>query len=1086
MTNKIQLFNEDWELAFSPTDSDDWDEVEWENVTLPHDWLIYDTNDLYKDSIGYYNKVFTVDDDNFHRHFLRFNGVYMECSIYINGVHIGDWKFGYTSFEFEISDYLIYGSENDVTVKVVHEPGNSRWYTGAGIYRDVYLISTQKTYIPYNGVYISPRKIDEDTWTVDVHTEIKSYNDGVEIKHTVEGIDDLSQVVNPRLWDIETPNLYTLITEVFEDGKIVYTQENTFGFREIAFDSENGFFLNGRHLKIQGVCQHHDLGALGAAFNKQALHRQFELLKEMGVNALRTAHNPPDPYFMQLADEMGFLVVSEIFDMWERPKTPKDYARFFNDWWEKDVESWVKRDRNHPSLIMWSVGNEVYDTHADPIRGTELLKMLEEAVYKYDPNKNAYVTIGSNYLPWENTQKVADTLKSPKLVGYNYGEYLYKDHHTKYKDWIMYGSETGSVVQSRGIYHFPLSQSVLADDDEQCSSLGNSATSWGAKSTESCIIIDRDTPFSLGQFIWTGTDYIGEPTPYHTKNSYFGQIDTAGFKKDSFYIYKSAWTDYKKVPFVHIFPYWDFSPSQMIDVCVVSNAPKVELFFNGVSQGVFERGEKIVGTWRIPYEKGELKTYAYNESDEIIATATQVSFGDVAEIRTDITKKENIAFAEIYAVDSEGEVVHNANNRINITVRGGNLMGLDNGDSTDYDQYKADSKRLFSGKLLAIVEIENDDFEIITEIDKNDIPVRKIELLRSNTIDKEKRCATIKAIIHPANSTYKDLIWRVTDAAGIDTNVASFEVSEDGTEITLTAKGDGEIFVRCCTKNGRDRLQTRAVSEANDQGKISLISYLDFSVEGLGKAYLNPYEFIAGGLYNKSNLPMTNGNDRGVATLRDGESHVGFADIDFGEIGADEIHLPIFAMSQEEFPIEIWEGMPEENGTKICEVTYKSGSIWNTYTTETYKLPYKLKGITCLSFAVKKKIHIKGFSFTQTFKAYEQLNAAAFTNIYGDSFKIEETNVTGIGNNVTLEFTAMDFDCGTNATKSLKLLINGKGKIDNTIHLKFDDGPAIVLEFPKSTDYITKEFNIEVQCEDKVSFVFMPGSNFDFAWFKFM
>ena len=339
--------------------------------------------------------------------------------------------------------------------------------------------------------------------------------------------------------------------------------------------------LNGKKIKLNGVCEHHDLGALGAAFNKAALKRRFVILKEMGVNAVRTAHNMPAVELMELADEMGILIVSEAFDMWEKSKTPYDYARFFKEWAHIDVKSWVMRDRNHPSLLMWSIGNEIYDTHAGE-RGQEVTKMLMDYVLKYDPRENAKVTIGSNFMPWENAQKCADIVK---VAGYNYAEKYYKKHHEEHQDWIIYGSETASIVQSRGIYHFPFEKSILADDDEQCSALGNSTTSWGAKSAEACIIAERDTPFSLGQFIWTGFDYIGEPTPYHTKNSYFGQIDTATFKKDSYYIYQAEWTDYKTKPMVHIFPYWDFNKGQMIDVRVCSNACKIELQLNGITIG---------------------------------------------------------------------------------------------------------------------------------------------------------------------------------------------------------------------------------------------------------------------------------------------------------------------------------------------------------------------------------------------------------------------------------------------------------------------------------------------------------------------
>ncbi|MCL2378602.1 MAG: DUF4982 domain-containing protein [Defluviitaleaceae bacterium] len=1118
MRNSQVLFNDNWQ--FSKNDG------EWCAVSVPHDWLIYDTRNLYENSVGRYKKIFDVVKDG-RLYILRFDGVYMNCAVYVNGNHAGDWKYGYTSFEFDITDLLVNG-ENEVMVQVVFESPNARWYTGAGIYRNVWLKTVSPTHIVSDGVYITPAHISGHKWEVAFEVEVTGDISGVEVSHeifkpggefvasvTTADCNNEQRIVieEPELWDIDTPNRYTVVTKLIRGDEVLHEESNIFGFRTIRFDTEKGFFLNDRHMKIYGVCQHHDLGCLGAAFNIVALRRQMMQLKEMGANGIRTAHNPPDPAVMHLADEMGFLVVSEILDMWERPKGKYDYARFFTDWIERDVASWVRRDRNHPSLIMWSIGNEVFDTHADPDRASEVIKMFINLVKKHDPKTNAHVTIGTNHLPWENTQKCADLIK---LVGYNYGEYLYADHRVKYPDWFIYGAETGSVVQSRGIYHFPLSQSVLADDDEQCSSLGNSATSWGARSTDVCIMTDRDVPFSLGQFIWTGTDYIGEPTPYHTKNSYFGQIDTAGFYKDAFYIYQSAWTDYKLNPMIHIFPYWDFSPGQMIDVRVVSNAPKIELFFNGNSLGTFDidhkNGKKIIGDWKLPYEPGNLKAMAYDENGKVIATDEKSSFDDAAEIVLKPNKTQiaangtDLVFIEISAIDPNGVAVENATNRVDIAVEGaGYLIGLDNGDSSDYDQYKGTSRRLFSGKLLAVVASTFDEGDITftvtsrglpaksitlkavkadvsnglsttftpnTQSKANDeIPIRKIQLTsdNGNKLDNKTATTTITAEIFPKNATHKDLIWRVTNAAGIDSNIATLEVH--GSKAILTAIGDGEAYVRCSSKNGKE--------------KISLISYFDFKAAGLGTAYLDPYGFVAGGLYNRSNAEMTNGNERGIATLRDGVSHVGFAGVDFGPIGADTITLPIFAMTQDTVPIEIWEGMPGDEGAElITTATYTSGSQWNTYKEETYTLPRRIKGITTICFVVQRKIHIKGFSFEKIHKAYEQIHATSYTNIYGDSFDITKESVCGIGNNVIIEFDGMDF---TNNSPT-KLQIHGRTPLDiNTIQLKFDDGEPILLDFEHSGDYVLREFDIlQISGKDKVSFVFLPGCNFDFGWFRFM
>jgi len=1140
MLNTCDLFNDNWLFAkleieaFERAGENALDALDWKPVYVPHDWLIYDTRNLYKSSVGFYKKEFAAAKDGRFFH-IRFDGVYMDSSVYINGVHAGDWKYGYSTFEFDITDFLRDG-KNEILVRVMYESPNSRWYSGAGIYRNVWLKTFNKTYIVPDCVYITPAKISDGTWEVSVDSVIKveGENPSVEIKHTIhdpngnavancaqvflntEELHHSSQTLRvdaPRLWHIDDTNVYTLKTEICQDNIPVHTEENNFGFRTIEFHPDNGFLLNGEQIKLQGICQHHDLGALGAAMNVTALKRQLTLLKEMGANAIRTAHNMPDPSLMDLADRMGFLVVSESFDVWELSKTSKDYARFFADWVRKDVRSWVRRDRNHPSLIMWCIGNEVYDTHADAKKGARLIQMLTSFVKDHDPKGHAPVTIGSNYLPWENTQKCADAVK---LVGYNYAYYLYNEHHKKYPDWIIYGSETCSVVQSRGIYHFPLGQSVLADDDEQCSSLGNSATSWGAKSTEACIISDRDTAFSAGQFIWSGTDYIGEPTPYHTKNSFFGQIDTAGFKKDSFYIFQSAWTSYKENPMVHIFPYWDFSDGQTIDIRVVSNAPKIELFFaddkGRRSLGTFDidhkRGEKLIGDWQLPYQKGSLIAVAYDENGHTIAEAVKSSFGDATEIvlksdRTSLwANGEDLAFVEISTIDENGMPVENANNRINITVEGaGYLTGIDNGDSTDYDQYKGTSKRLFSGKLLAIVASTLEGGEITitakspklptktlvlrslaTDIRKgvattfipnqesatnDEVPVRKIRLTgdRGDSLNK----ISVKAELYPKNATYGELEWRIADKAGIDSGIASLSANRD--TAMVTAIGDGDIYVRCATKNGGD--------------KINLYSQLDFNITGLGKAYLNPYGFISGGLYNKSNVELTNGNDRGVATLRDGVSHVGFEGVDFGSVGADEITIPIFSLGKDPFPIEIWEGMPDDTDSrKLATFTYTSGSRWNTYIEETYKLPTRLTGITTVCFVLRQKVHIKGFAFKKIEKAREQLNAKNHSVIYGDSYRITQDAIEQIGNNVTIEFDGMDFS----KAEVTKLYICGRTPLDlNSIQIKFDDNNDVqMIGFTRAEDFEVQEFPLQgTSARQKVSFIFLPGCNFDFKWFRF-
>lgn len=1150
--NSKVLFNDGWEFAKSDLDTTEWSDLKFETVDLPHDWLIYNTLDLYENSIGWYRKRFHYANDG-REVLLAFDGVYMDSSVYLNGQLIGVWKNGYSSFEHVLTSALIQG-KNEVVVKVIHQSPNSRWYSGAGIYRNVWLKTREQNHIVTDGIYVTTKQTEQvsakQAWIVEIDTElvasesltlIHELYDGEEmittVSETVAPQKDSNllskldfQVASPYLWSVDKPHLYQLITRLegidFGSGVTVIEEiKQNIGFRHIAIEPEHGFFLNGSKLKLNGVCEHHDLGALGAAFNKTALHRRMVLLKEMGVNAIRTAHNMPAPELMDLADEMGFLVVSEAFDMWERPKTPYDYARFFKDWMPQDVKSWITRDRNHPSLIMWSIGNEIYDTHADE-RGQELTLMLMQEVEKHDYKGNGKVTIGSNFMPWENARKCADLVK---LAGYNYGEKYYDQHHEEHPDWVIYGSETASVVQSRGIYHFPFTKSILADDDEQCSSLGNSTTSWGAKSPEFCILTERDKKYSMGQFIWTGFDYIGEPTPYHTKNSYFGQLDTATFKKDSFYIYQSAWRDYKDYPMIHLFPYWDFNEGQLIDVRVASNAPRIALFLDGELIGSHEsqheHGTQLVGWWQIPYAQGELKAVAYDEHGDIIATDVKRSFGDASRIGLIVDKYELIAngtdliFMEIHMEDDEGIIVENANNRVHVHVEGaGRLLGLDNGDSTDYDPYKGTSRRLFSGKLMAIIgaNLESGNIKVtVSSVGMEDrelnltslpvdsirvqgvsantcnqeipyvtgavnsleqeIPLRKLEIgsPEGQQFTKELRSMTVEVTLYPPNTSYTEVEWSAVDDAGIKSNIAKVEAQ--GHRAVVTALGDGDFRIRCTSRNGTD--------------KTRLISQLEFQASGLGTAYLDPYQFISAGLYQYSKGEVGNGNDRGVATSRDGETRVGFYNIDFGDYGSDTITLPIFALSDHRYDLQIWEGMPHEEGSiLLLDGAYQKPSKWNVYQEETYKLAKRLQGVTSLCFVLWEKVHIKGFYFEKMSKAFAQLAATDCDSIYGDSYHIAEGEgrIEGIGNNVSLVFHNMDFG----STGATSLTVYGKSPIDkNTLHIQFEgvngDNRQLV-EFTQSNGYEERTFELQkVEGIQKVTFIFLPGSNFDFGWFKF-
>lgn len=1134
---------------------------EFQAVDIPHDWLIYDTLNLYEDGTGWYRKQFTYEQEGNKNVFITFEGIYMDSTVYLNGTKIGEWKYGYSSFTLDITDFVKPG-ENEIMVGVCFLSPNSRWYSGAGIYRNVWFQMTEKTYLPQNAVYVSSKKQDDDSFLVRIETEIAGekkdeaqlafqlYDEnGHEVEmeyadHAAEkamtvhpdgtrAVIRYFQVTGVRLWDIDAPVLYTLKTTLSVDGETLHTDEQRIGFRHMEYTTDRGFFLNGRHIKLNGVCEHHDLGALGAAFNKSAMRRKFRILKEMGVNAVRGTHNMMAPEALDLADEMGILIISEAFDMWEKPKTEYDYARFFKEWSARDVASWVRSERNHPSIIFWSIGNEIYDTHADA-HGQEITRYLRDEVEKHDPMKNARVTFGSNYMPWENTQKCADILKMP---GYNYAEKYYEEHHKAHPDWVIYGSETSSIVQSRGVYHFPLKAGILAEEDEQCSALGNSSTSWSAKSMEICATVDRDLEFSLGQFIWSGFDYIGEPTPYHTKNSYFGQIDTAGFPKDSFYVWQSAWTDYRKKPMVHIFPYWDFNEGQLIDVRVCSNAPYVELFVNGKSLGRQHlthepgSGSHIIADYQVPYEKGTLTAIAYDNDGGEVAKEEKHSFGNSQKIviEPDDTRVRadgrDLLFFTITTVDEQGHPVENACDRIHVKVSGkGRLIGLDNGDSTDFDSYKGVSRRLFNGKLLAIVQADVTPGEIKIEVSAKglqgasvvcesyacegdekekgcgrevlrgekaatftanqempivlgkaeEVPVRKIVLksLNGQLFTKDNETITVEAHVEPPQADDKELAFRAVNDTGVTVNLVS--LTAEGNRAVMTAKGDGEFRLFALSKSGTD--------------KTRVMSQLEFQIDGFGQAYTDPYDFVAGSLYTSvAQGDVGCGNERGVATGRDGDTVVCFDNLDFGTVGSDEIIIPIFALDDKEYPIQIWEGVPGKDGSEmVADVIYQKPSIWNVYQEETFKLSRRLKGITGISFHVQQKIHIKGFSFTKYEKAWQELLAGDADGVFGDSFEKNGGKVEGIGNNVFLEFADMDF--GTRDITGIAI----KGRAhngSNTIHIRFYNGVEErkqIVEFPESGEYTVQEFALEpVSGKWEVSFVFLPGSNFDFESFRF-
>ena len=1129
-----RLFNDNWSFMLKDVGSELSDalaEQNWHDVEVPHDWLIGDTHNLYKSNDGWYRKTFNIDDlspDDVY--ILRFDGVYMDSTIYVNGVKTGGRKNGYSCFSVDITDHLNSG-ENEIYIRVRYQSPNSRWYSGAGLYRNIYLRKAERTHINERGIYISARKYgDSDKWIVIIETE--SSGSDCEVRHRV--FDSLGRkcaevkvrqifgfsrsafyAVNPQSWDIENPVSYKMVTELVSGGRVIDSMTNVFGFRTTEFDPDAGFILNGKRLKIKGVCMHHDLGALGSAVNVNALKRQLKTLKSFGVNAVRTSHNQPARELIDLCTEMGLMVDSEFSDVWEEPKTEFDYARFFDDHYTEDVESWITRDRNAPCVIMWSIGNEIYDTHKSE-RGLEVAKMLVKEVDKHDKYNNAARTIGSNFMRWINGQKVADFLK---IAGYNYAEDLYDGHHEAYPDWFIYGSETASTVRSRGIYHFPADMSILTHEDMQCSDYGNSVVGWGKRS-EKALIEDRDRQFCGGQFVWTGFDYIGEPTPYSTKNSFFGIVDTAGFPKDSYYLYKAVWGGKRSEPFVHISPYWDFNIGEDITVRAYSNMSCVELKYNGRSLEKkyvdFDNGDRYFFEWTVRYRKGTIEAIAYDENDNVAATDTVCSFGEAESIDAMPDKYimhadgRDLIFIEINVVDRNGIVVANARNRVKVTVEGAaRLVGLDNGDSTDYDSYKGDNRRLFSGKLLAIIQstlepgevtvgikseglwgkelvftsLESDEptegvsvvpdyYPKVAEEYKPEKPLRKIELYPTRTeLVPDIATAGITLKLYPEDADYRDIDIKCLLPNGTPVDLCDIERTDYGAK--LTAKSDGAYIIRASCRNGTDVPQ--------------VYSEINMMNSGFGTPVIDPYKFISAALSSFSSRPYNLVEHSAISTDNE-RMTIGFEDVDFGDSGTENIKISCgYNSGNEPAKIELWNGDADQPDAELITVLeFTNNGLWDNHAPQEFSLPERLRGKHTISFVINKQLIFGGFEFNPVNRAFDKLYAAANDGIYGDDYVESGLQVTDIGNNVVINFNGLDFGEGTE-----RMIICGKTpNVLNSIQLRYtgDDGiqHTQLLEFMQSELYTEQIFRLDrITGKNNISFVFMPGSRFDFDWFRF-
>lgn len=1132
MTAQNILFNDGWQFCLCDigTELSALPGRHWYDVELPHDWLINDTSKLYETGEGWYRRSLPCSAEQLSgRVLLNFDGVYMNSTLFVNGKEVGSWTYGYSAFEHDITDFLHEG-ENELLLRVSHQSPNTRWYSGAGIFRDVMLKLRPAAYIGTNGVYIHSAPQPEGGWTTEVETDV--VGEASDIRMLLEVFDPAGASMggygleahfdgghekftasfnstDPELWSVDDPMLYTLKISLYSGSEPLDCVNETFGYRTAEFYPDRGFLLNGEPVKLHGVCMHHDLGALGSALNEAALARQLRIMKEMGVNAIRTSHNMPARQLVQLCDEMGLLVDSEAFDMWEKPKTEFDNHRFFTEHAERDVRSWIERDRNHPCIIMWSIGNEINDT-IDP-HGLDITKRLYEYVLKYDPKGNAAPTIGSNYMGDENAQKCSDVVK---LAGYNYSEYLYDEHHAKYPGWVIYGSETASAVRSRGIYRFPAELPLLTGEDCQCSSLDNSVVGWGSSAMKSWRL-DRDCPFCCGQFIWTGFDYIGEPTPYNTKNSYFGIVDTAGFPKDIYYFYQSVWLSPEQKKVLHIVPsYWDFIPGQEIDVLIYSNARDVELFLNGKSVGThvmeLETSQDMRAHFKVPFEPGVLRVVGHfadgSECSEVLHTPSDpAAVVLTSDKETLLADGRDIAFVEISTVDVNGIPVGNARNRIRVEVSGaGRLVGLDNGDSTDYDSYKGDNRRLFSGKLLAMIEstlepgeitvraysegLENAELRLVSEncgevsgvsvVTENkfpavcraytgEVPARLLlPEVDVNSLDPERRSAEIRAKLLPENCTYDDISWSVVRRNGVESNLAQVEGS--GHSAVVTAKGDGEFFVRAMVHNGAEHPQ--------------VIADIPFTAEGLGAAVRDAYSFISASTLDSSNVP-TNIIEDGALSNFDGRTVMTYSDIDFGKTGSQIISLSVGTCF--DMPVEVWEGTPDD-GKLICRVDFGNNGHWCGFAGQDFALAERLTGVRTISVVIDSRVIFGGFSFVPIERAYDTNWVGEADSVYGDDYRIDGRRVADIGNNVIINYEGLDFGEGG----SEALIISGEtGNPMNQIQLRYTPAggaqKTVLLEFQQDGGR-EQRFDIpKLSGVNDVSFVFMPGSRFDFDWFRF-